>query len=101
MPLKIGPYKQNEIRWRRPYFVIPLLHVDPSALWTEQVSVMSETIGNYVQCARDQEQKDAAQAPETPIALPDPPVTDIYVFSHGWHRNYFAAIAAYDRLMSR
>jgi hypothetical protein len=29
------------------------------------------------------------------------PVTDIYVLSHGWHRNFFGAVAAYDRLASR
>lgn len=43
------------------------------------------------------------------LALPDHipelqrrgPVTDIFVFSHGWHRNFFAAVAAYDQLVSR
>lgn len=42
-------------------------------------------------------------------ALPDiftPPaplgkVTDIYVISHGWHRNFFGAAAAYDRIACR
>jgi len=29
------------------------------------------------------------------------PVTDVYVFSHGWHRNLLGAVSAYDRLMSR
>lgn len=32
---------------------------------------------------------------------PRGPVTDIFVFSHGWHRNFFAAVAAYDQLVSR
>jgi len=27
--------------------------------------------------------------------------TDIFVLSHGWHRNFFVAISAYDRLVSR
>ncbi len=40
-------------------------------------------------------------------AFPDeilPPkrrVTDVYILSHGWHRNFYSAIAAYDRLVSR
>lgn len=29
------------------------------------------------------------------------PVTDIYLLSHGWHRNYYQATSAYDRLVSR
>ncbi|MBW3622795.1 MAG: hypothetical protein KY468_05225 [Armatimonadetes bacterium] len=28
-------------------------------------------------------------------------ISDVYVLSHGWHRNFFSAISAYDRLMSR
>ncbi len=28
-------------------------------------------------------------------------VSDIYVLSHGWHRNFFDGIAAYDQLVSR
>lgn len=32
---------------------------------------------------------------------PRGPVTDIYLLSHGWHRNYFQATSAYDRLVSR
>lgn len=29
------------------------------------------------------------------------PITDIYIFSHGWHRNFYSALSAYDRMMSR
>lgn len=29
------------------------------------------------------------------------PITHVYVLSHGWHRNFFGAIAAYDRISSR
>ena len=40
-----------------------------------------------------------------PQHIPQPqrrgPVTDVFVFSHGWHRNFFAAVAAYDQLVSR
>jgi len=28
-------------------------------------------------------------------------VTDLYILSHGWHRNFFGAVAAYDQLVSR
>jgi len=31
----------------------------------------------------------------------DKPISDIYVLSHGWHRNLFAGVSAYDRLVSR
>lgn len=29
------------------------------------------------------------------------PITDVYLLSHGWHRNYYQATSAYDRLVSR
>lgn len=29
------------------------------------------------------------------------PVTDVFLLSHGWHRNYYQATSAYDRLVSR
>jgi len=29
------------------------------------------------------------------------PISDVYVLSHGWHRNFYSAVSAYDRLSSR
>ncbi|MBX3118766.1 MAG: hypothetical protein KF784_06845 [Fimbriimonadaceae bacterium] len=29
------------------------------------------------------------------------PITDVYIFSHGWHRNFYSALSAYDRILSR
>lgn len=48
--------------------------------------VVNATIGEQI----------LAQEPET-----RGPVTDVYIVSHGWHRKFFSAVSAYDRLYSR
>jgi hypothetical protein len=37
---------------------------------------------------------------EVPEVSKKGPITDVYILSHGWHRNFFSAVAAYDKLMS-
>lgn len=65
----------------RPYFTVPLGDASiPGA-----ASEVAQMVGDYV----------ANVIPKIK------PVTDIYVVSHGWHRNLFTGIAAYDRLFSR
>ncbi len=61
----------------RSYFLVPLLGIDPDAAHTP-----AHYQGRIVEASSE-------------------PYTDIYVFSHGWHRNLFGAVSAYDRLVSR
>ena len=72
----IGPYLDNDLRERRPYFLIPLLCLDPHSAPQD---VRARLKG----------------------ALAGQRFSDIYVLSHGWHRNFYSAVAAYDRLVSR
>jgi hypothetical protein len=71
----------------RPYFMVPLLETsfvgEHQILWDEIAQHVTDI-------------KKATQAPAG-----SPPITDLFVMSHGWHRNYFSGIAAYDRLLSR
>jgi hypothetical protein len=71
---EIGPDCKDDLRESRPYFLIPL----DKREWSDPVL---ERVINYV----DQ----------------NPPFSDVYVISHGWHRNFFDAVAVYDRLLSR
>jgi hypothetical protein len=71
---EIGPDKQNDLRQHRPYFLVPL---DKSQ---EELHIVSQRIKRLLQ-ARDA-------------------VTDIYILSHGWHHNFYAAVEAYDRVVS-
>jgi hypothetical protein len=70
---QFGPDQPDDFRKLRPYFLVPL---DRPA----DVTAVSGRIGAHV--------------------TPGPPVSDVYVLSHGWHRNFFSAAAAYDRLLS-
>ncbi len=72
IPASVGP-DQNSIIARRPYFLVP---VENEA----QRNIAMQRIVRYAQ--RHQ-------------------VADVYVISHGWHRNFYSAISAYDRLVSR
>ncbi|HZP80544.1 MAG TPA: hypothetical protein VFB21_02795 [Chthonomonadaceae bacterium] len=79
---QIGPDRED-VRECRPYFVVPLLELVPP----DYTAVLRQRI---LQTAETYKQVDAER-----------PVTDLYILSHGWHRNFFGAVAAYDRLMSR
>ncbi len=73
---EIGPDKPGDLRTARPYFLVPLLGLDAA----KGVHHHRDRIIDYV---KDQE------------------FTDVFLLSHGWHRNFFSAVAAYDRLISR
>jgi len=68
-----GPDQPLDFRKLRPYFLVPL--DDP-----EEVRAVGERVVRHVEQG--------------------PPVSDVYVLSHGWHRNFFSAASAYDRLLS-
>lgn len=85
LPLKrtdfeIGPHRLHDIRERRPYFLVPL----DSGREDMKHVILDRIVGEV------NNRHSAGRG-----------VTDIYVLSHGWHRNFFGALAAYDRLVSR
>ena len=68
----------KDLRAQRPYYLVPLLNLD------KDHSLRNES--------KEKILANVAQQKE---------ITDIYVFSHGWHRNLFSGVAAYDRIFSR
>jgi len=90
----ISPVSGEDARHLRPYFMIPLLE---TAYLGEQRILRGE-IKEYVQ--KVQVQIGTFKANRGTVEG-SAPITDIFVISHGWHRNYFAAVGVYDRLLSR
>jgi len=72
---EIGPDRPDILVEARPYFLVPL--DDPK----QSVRVKRRIL--------------------TWVGLRRRHVTDIYVITHGWHRNLFAAVSAYDRMAAR
>lgn len=72
----MGP-QYDDLRQKRPYFLVPI----GDAALPGETDVMCDQIAAFAEQAK--------------------PFTDLYVLSHGWHRNLFSGVAAYDRLMSR
>lgn len=76
-----------DLRHLRPYYLIPLLEVaDPGEHRLLRSEILAEA-----------ERRRKVKSPGGAVK----PVTDIFVLSHGWHRNLFSGVAAYDRLLSR
>lgn len=80
----IGP-DQTDIRLCRPYYVLPIA---PEA-WDKAPGPTPAEQDKAVARIRD----GILKAPA--------PITDVYILSHGWHRNFYGAISTYDRLLSR
>jgi hypothetical protein len=76
---QIGPDKTGDLREARPYFVVPV---------DETPDVLLSTRERIVRWATQATQSKG-------------PITDVYLLSHGWHRNFYGAVAAYDQLLSR
>lgn len=75
-PFLAGPDREADLRSRRPYFLIPLLGPRHAQLTHGAVARVRAWVRRQGK-----------------------PITDVFVLSHGWHRNFFSAVAAYDRLM--
>lgn len=78
--MEIGP-DRSDLRECRPYFLVPMRDLRDQ----KELSDLEQRIVK------------AAQAQQTAGQQ----VTDLYVLSHGWHRNFYTGVAAYDRLVSR
>lgn len=77
-PFLVGPDGPPDIRSRRPFFLLPILGARGTAA---RASVLRRIV--------------------TYIDAQTGPITDVIVLSHGWHRNFFSAMAAYDRIVAR
>lgn len=73
----------------RPYFLIPF--PDEDDLPEKENEKVKETL------------LDLSEATERvkEYVQKSGPITDIYLVSHGWHRNLYGATSAYDRIISR
>ncbi len=78
---QMGPDLAGDLRSHRPYFLVPLT-LDLNNPETRSVR---GRIKAWVQG----------------LAIDNKPITDVFVQSHGWHRNFFSAVSAYDRIASR
>ena len=85
---QLGPDK-TDLHTSRPFFVLPLPTVK---------SVDEKALD---QAARDPNLAQAEARVNAVLDTFEKPVSDVYVLSHGWHRNYFSAVSSYDRLISR
>lgn len=75
---------RDDLRHLRPYYLVPLLELsEPGEHETLRKEILQDA------AARRSEGSNV------------PPVTDLFVISHGWHRNWFSGVSAYDRLLSR
>lgn len=74
---ELGPHQQGDVRLLRPYFLVPM---DPDYA-VERTGLVRGPLREWVEAG--------------------PGITDVFVLSHGWHRNFAGAVAAYDRLAGR
>lgn len=80
----IGPDRGGDIRELRPYFLLPVFPTDYAALSEdERQKIESDALDRIIRAAQDKH------------------YTDVFILSHGWHRNFLGAVSAYDRIMSR
>ena len=104
MEFEQGPDRPDDLRECRPYFLVPLLEVSDSDGRTIPRAPRPDAPPDkdalpddfHDICNRIRNVTAGKQSnPED-----DPEITDVYVFSHGWHRNFFSGVQAYDRLAS-
>ncbi len=86
--LQLGPDK-SDLRSARPYFVLP-------------VPILTRTDnGSVARAEKDRDYVGSMARIKDAVAAAGKPFSDVYVLSHGWHRNYFSGVSSYDRLISR
>lgn len=90
----LGPDRGEDLRFLRPYFLVNL----PAAYETPRRLCHFGSKASREDHARLAQTK----AKDRIVAwVKSNPVTDVFVVSHGWHRNLFSGVSAYDRLLSR
>ena len=104
MEFEQGPDRPDDLRERRPYFLVPLLEVSDSdgrpipRAPRPAAPADSDALPDDFHDICDRIAKVTAGRQSNPED--DAEITDVYVFSHGWHRNFFSGVQAYDRLAS-
>jgi len=90
LPAAEAEFVPVDLQTTRPYFLIPFLDEDEIDLADPKKAVPMAAL-------------DLAKATSRLKAYlaKSGPITDVYVVSHGWHRNLYSATAAYDRIISR
>ena len=79
-----------DLQTTRPYFLIPFLDQDDIRVDDPSAPVPVAAL-DLVRATKRLKEYLAKSGP----------ITDVYVVSHGWHRNLYSATAAYDRIISR
>lgn len=82
-------YATVNLQTTRPYFLIPF--PDEDDIPGQETTKAKETLLDLAK-ATDRVKK---------YVKDSGPITDIYMVSHGWHRNLYGATSAYDRIISR
>ena len=77
----LGPDQALDLRFQRPYYLLTL----SSQQSDEATEKFRARVLEAIEVRRSEGK----------------PFTDVFVLSHGWHRNLFGAVAAYDRLVGR
>jgi hypothetical protein len=101
---KMGPDVAQGLHQQRPYFLLPLrtgaqLRIGASP--TERKNRPDHTQADLLQAAREDAIDRILNWSDAYVAEDGKKITDVYVISHGWHRNFYSAIASYDRLVTR
>lgn len=109
LEFELGPERQSngkaDLREFRPYFLVPLLedelpkHPTNNAPPTQNCSEQEKTAGSHQAHFADLQAR-IRRWIAAPHEKETPAVTDVFVFSHGWHRNFYGAVQAYDRMAS-
>jgi hypothetical protein len=102
---EFGPDLNGDLRYHRPYFMLNLPH-DGLEAEHKHNGIASVDVGQGEILHGTDHLKNLPlekRIKEWLHSLPPErkPVTDVFILSHGWHRNFFSATAAYDRLVSR
>ena len=94
---QLGPDQNTNLHQQRPYFLLPLKVGAKLRMGASLRDLASGTTAATKGLATAQAK--AVKRIQNYTALK--PVSDIYIMSHGWHRNFYSAVSAYDRFSSR
>lgn len=100
---QMGPDKSGDVHLHRPYFLLPL-----AAGIEAPIGLSAADGGDLRRLSKEEYEARVRAAQEmafdrirNAVNAARLPFTDLYILSHGWHRNYYGAVSSYDRLSSR